>query len=82
MGEFRRNLQLGRLEEVHRNQPGNVGDREPIAGREAPSRQLPVEERQKFDHARLVGLAPGRHLGNLVLAHPGMQMAEYLGDPK
>src|SRR5829696_6749670 len=78
--KFVRKTELRRLHEIEPDEPGDIGDREAVAGDEPAVGELAVEKAQELDDPRLVGLAPGRDLRHLHLGHRRVEVAEDRGD--
>src|SRR5687767_3885923 len=74
--ELLRHDQLRRAHEVHRDQRGDIGDRVVIARDEHAVSQFAIEQREEFEHAWPVRLAPFGDL-RLHLLHGRMQMAKH-----
>src|SRR5215213_7835763 len=74
--KFVRHAELRQLHEIEPDEPGDVGDREAVAGDEPAVGELAVEKAQELDDPRLVGLAPGGDLRHLHLGHRRVEVAE------
>ncbi len=60
VGEFGRHGDAGRLHEIDRDQAGDVGDGEFVAGREFAQRQFSVEQDEEVERASACSPRPIR----------------------
>ena len=74
IGKLLRHRQLRYFHEIDGHERRDVGDGKLLSGDIRPLFQFAIEEAQKFEHARLVGFAPRRHLRIDHHLHGRMQM--------
>src|SRR5260370_37544187 len=77
-----RHCELCRFHEVDRDEAGDVGDRECIAGDEGTVLEVVIDEGDEFEDAGLVRLCPGGHLRHFHHLHCRMRVAKDVRDGK
>src|ERR1700682_2607205 len=71
-----RDVELRRLHEIDRDEPGDVGNAELVSSDKLSFREFAVQELQGLGPPRLIDFRPLRHLRHLQLGHTRMLMTK------